>query len=197
MSIGAEPDPAPMLPFPFHLETDRLVIRSPETTDLDDLQDTLCESMADLGPWIPWADHVPTREETAERIARYRACFAEGSDMPMHLRRRSDGRFVGGVGVHRPRTAVPACEIGYWVRSGDGGRGYVTEAVSALIDHLFDRCALERVELRIDPANGPSRALAERLGFELEGILRANDRHWDGSLKDSCVYARIARDTPR
>ena len=192
-----ESAPAPMLPFPFRLETERLVVASPEARDVDDLHAALCESMDDLGPWIPWADHVPTREETVARIARYERCFREGSDMPMHVWRRSDRRLVAGVGVHRPRPAIPAGEVGYWVRSGDGGRGYVSEAVSALVEHLFDRCALERVELRIDPANGPSRALAERLGFELEGILRANDRHWDGSLKDSCVYARIVNDTRR
>ena len=191
------PAPAALLSFPFRLETERLVVASPRAQDVDDLHATLCESMEDLGPWIPWADHVPTREETVARIDRYEQCFREGSDMPMHVWRRSDGRLVGGVGVHRPRPAIPAGEVGYWVRSSDGGRGYVSEAVSALVDHLFDQCALERVELRIDPENVPSRALAERLGFVLEGILRANDRHWDGSLKDSCVYARIASDAPR
>ena len=55
----------------------------------------------------------------------------------------------------------------------------------------FVTLGARRVELRIDARNHPSIAVAERLGFELEGILRRDVRDHHGVLRDTRVYALI------
>ena len=47
------------------------------------------------------------------------------------------------------------------------------------------------VEIRMSARNMKSKAVPERLGFVLEGMLRNDARHVDGMLRDTCIYARI------
>ena len=83
-------------------------------------------------------------------------------------------------------------EIGYWVRKSAQGQGYVSEVVAALARMAFEELQARRVEIRMDVNNARSRVVAERCGFELEGILRRDALTVDGEPRDTCVYARIA-----
>ena len=51
-----------------------------------------------------------------------------------------------------------------------------------------------RIEIRMDDRNERSWQVAERCGFELEGILRNYARREDGSLENTRIYAKITRD---
>lgn len=184
----------PLLPYPFELATERLVLRSPDVMHAAELNAAIGESITDLAPWMAWADHVPPLEETTARCRSAASEFRIGHDFRVHVFALDDGRLVGGTGVHRVRPEVPGCEIGYWVRTGEGGKGYVTEAVRALVDLLWKTTPVRRIEMRMHSENVRSRGVPERLGFELEGILRADSRHVDGSLRNTCVYARVRSD---
>jgi len=68
----------------------------------------------------------------------------------------------------------------------------VTEAVNALAEYAFQQIKAVRVELITDEENVSSRRVAERSGFVLEGVLRNERRAPDGTLRNTCVYARAA-----
>ena len=72
------------------------------------------------------------------------------------------------------------------------GQGHVSEAVQQLCALAFDRLTARRVEIRCDTINLRSRAVAERCGFELEGVLRRDVLGVDGQPRDTAVYARLA-----
>ena len=188
---------AALLSHPFELRTARLILRAPAEAHAEALNAAVRESIADLAPWMPWADHVPSLEETTTQCRVAEADFRAGRDFRVHLFTADGARIVGGTGVHRVRPEVPGCEIGYWVRSGESGKGYVTEAVRALVDLLWETSPVRRIEMRMHSANVRSRAVPERLGFDLEGVLRADSRHVDGTLRDTCVYARVRGESPR
>lgn len=180
-----------MLPFPFELRTERLFLRSPHRASAEALNLAVCASIDRLSVWMDWAQHAPSLAETRHQCDQAEAAFRGGDDFQIHIWNPQGERIIGATGVHRVRPEVPACEIGYWIRTGFEGRGYAREAVEALVSWLLAKTAFERIELRMDRHNVRSRALAERLGFALEGVLRAESRRVDASLRDTCVYARL------
>jgi RimJ/RimL family protein N-acetyltransferase len=74
------------------------------------------------------------------------------------------------IGIDRPGRTV---ELGYAVLPGARGRGVATATLRAMTAWARSELGAIRVELRIDPANEASKRVAERCGFEREGVLRA------------------------
>src|SRR5690606_11812221 len=93
---------------------------------------------------------------------------------------------------HRMDWAVRSFEIGYWIRKDAEGQGIVTEAVNAITRYAFEQLQARRVETRFETENLRSRAVAERLGYDLDGCLR-QDRFKVGSqeLTDTWIFSRI------
>jgi ribosomal-protein-serine acetyltransferase len=176
---------------PARLETDRLVIRRPEPGDAPSIVDAIAESIAELRPWMPWAQKVPTLAEQEAHVLQAGRSFDAGEDFPLHLFEKASGTYLGGSGLHRFDWSVPRFEIGYWVRTSRVGRGYCTEAVRAIAAMAFEALGARRVEIHCNAENRASWRVAERAGFELEGVLRQMAREADGHLRDTRVYARV------
>ena len=70
------------------------------------------------------------------------------------------------------------------------GRGFMHEALSALITHAFETCALRRLEVEVNSANNPSNGLIQKLAFRKEGFLR---QRWfrKGSTHDTNIYGLL------
>lgn len=179
----------PILPQPF--ESERLLLRAPRESDAEALVEAIAETHAELRPWMVWAQEVPSVAAERAHLRETARRFAAGEDLPLFLFSRETGGFVGGSGLHRFDWSVPRFEIGYWVRAACARRGYATEAVRAIAAAAFDRLGARRVEIRCSDANERSWRVAERAGFALEGVLRHEGRHLDGSLRDTRVYARV------
>lgn len=173
------------------LTSERLLLRAPCAGDGVALNEAVVESIDQLKPWMPWAQGLPSVEQS-ELVCRQMAVhFAQRSDLPMFIFDRGTGHFIGGTGLHRFDWSVPRFEIGYWVRHSAQGRGLVTEAVQTLARFAFDGLRARRVEVRMSSANQRSRAVAERCGFTLEGVLRQDSLSTDGQPRDTVVYARV------
>ncbi|MGI8886007.1 MAG: GNAT family N-acetyltransferase [Gaiellaceae bacterium] len=96
---------------------------------------------------------------------------------------------LGGTGLHKRRGA-DALEIGYWIRSSHVGRGLATESSAALTRVAFELCDVDRVEIRVDPANEASLTIPRKLGFVEEGILRRRlPPDEDGVPRDVIVFS--------
>jgi RimJ/RimL family protein N-acetyltransferase len=176
---------------PEWIETDRLRIRGPAESDAEVVLAAIRETFEALRPWMEWAQRIPTLAEERARIAAARAAFAAGDDLRLFAFERASGALVVASGLHRPDWDVPSFGTGYWVRAGYGGRGYVTEACRAITQAAFAALGAERVEIRCHDRNVRSWRVAERAGFTLEGVLRNERRHLDGTLRDTRVYARL------
>ena len=181
------------IPYPLELITERLIVRSPSEEDAEELRVAIKESLEDLGPWMPWADHVPTLAEAKENCAKALQDFKDGKNHRLHFFLKESHIFLGGSGLHRIDWSVPKFEIGYWIRRSYSGNGYVTEAVDEISRYAFDELCAKRVEMRMSTKNEKSWRVAERLGFILEGTLRNEHRNNDGTLRDTRIYARTSK----
>lgn len=180
-----------LLDFPDSFETERLTIRSPMPGDGAELQAAVAESIDDLRPWMPWADHVPTVEEEEKAVRKGRARFLTREDLWLLLFLKGTHTLVGGSGLHRMDWDVPSFEIGYFARSRFAGQGYITEAVRGITRFAFETLSARRVEIQCDARNERGQRVAERAGFELEATLRNHAVAVDGELRDTLIYVRL------
>jgi RimJ/RimL family protein N-acetyltransferase len=95
-----------------------------------------------------------------------------------------------GVGLDRQRNAGEAF---YWVGAPARGRGVARAALRLVVRYAFETLGLERVELKIDPGNTPSQAVAVACGFTYEGTLRS-DQPFKGRRMDSQIWSRLPDD---
>jgi RimJ/RimL family protein N-acetyltransferase len=65
-----------------------------------------------------------------------------------------------------------------------------------LLRHAFEQQQCFAVEFRTHRLNTASRRAIERLGAQLDGILRAHQRTADGNLRDTAVYSITAAEWP-
>jgi aminoglycoside 6'-N-acetyltransferase len=97
------------------------------------------------------------------------------------------GDVAAGTDGDDPRLAV----VGFTFARAHQGRGYATEALTAVLDHLFLGCGKHRVSATCDTRNTGSVALLERVGMRREAHHLQN-AWWQGEWTDEYVYAVLA-----
>lgn len=181
-----------LLDFPTEFTTERLLIRMPLPGDGKIVHEAIVASRNELKAWLPFAQKEQTEEETEINIRGSHLEFLKREDLRLLVFHKDTGEFIASSGLHRINWKVRKFEIGYWIDTRQSGKGYMTEAVEGITNFAFTDLQAARVEIRCDTENIKSRAVAERLGFELEGILRNDDFNVEGTqLRDTCVFSKI------
>ena len=145
-----------------------------------------------LAPWMPWVATTVTVDDTMGFLRFARAEYVAGKQF--HCNLRYQGAIAGGIGLRLDRSH-DACELGYWIDAGLVGRGIVTRAARALTAAAFEHLSMHRVCIRAAEQNVRSRAVAERLGYTFEGVLRDNERVGDRYLT-LASYSMLAHEWP-
>ena len=147
-----------------------LVLRRWLIADAPRLLAAIESSLPELRLFMPWAMETPT----LETVEAFLQTVASGGSMGFGLvEDDGDCEVAGGFGLH-DRRGPGTLEIGYWVRSDRTGRGYATAATRALTDAALDVFpAVDRIEIRCDPANLASAAIPPKLGYRLDRTLVA------------------------
>ena len=157
--------------------------------DLADGHFALIErNLTRLALWEPWANDVHTLETTRTYLAWQAQAFRSKTALPFVI--VQDGEQVGSCTA---RLDLPngSAEVGYWIDTAAEGTGVARESVGALVDHVFSRGDVHRVQARTAVHNDRSRALLDRLGFVVEGVQRSGQQ-MPGRRVDMAVYAKIA-----
>lgn len=185
-----------LIDIPERLDGPRTVLCAPRAGLGAEMAVVITQSLSHLRPWMPWAQEAPTAESAELVVRRMQADFVGRRDLSFQIFARrpdgSPGRLLGGTGLHRMDWTVRRFEIGYWIRPEAAGQGHVSEAVRLLTALAFGTLTARRVEIRCDTRNLKSRAVAERCGFELDGVLRRDAIGVDGTPRDTAVYSRIS-----
>ncbi|MGZ3272248.1 MAG: GNAT family N-acetyltransferase [Caulobacteraceae bacterium] len=140
------------------LETERLILRCPQESDLDGFAEMMAdpEAMRFLGGVKPRAEAWRTLATLAG------SCVIRGYTL-FSVIDKASGEWLGRVGPWFPE-AWPGKEVGWGLKRSAWGKGYATEAATASMDHAFDALGWDEVIHTIDPSNAPSIAVAKRLG---------------------------------
>ncbi|WP_172196317.1 GNAT family N-acetyltransferase [Saccharibacillus qingshengii] len=149
------------------------------------------ESRHTLRPWMPWTGQMQSLADAEEFIAAAARLYADNDAVTAGL--WEDGRLAGVIGFHEINWRSRSAQIGYWLGGSFEGRGLMSLAARSLIDYAFIELDLNRIEIRCATLNRRSRAVPERLGFLLEGILRQAEK-LEGGYMDHAVYGMLAEE---
>ena len=105
-----------------------------------------------------------------------------------------EGELIGDIAVSRWNEDRESCEIGYCLSRRFWNQGLMTEALSAVMDYLFDTVGFHRISLRHDIRNIASGRVMQKCGMRPEGITRGERRRADGSWADICNYGLLSED---
>jgi ribosomal-protein-serine acetyltransferase len=164
------------------------VLRPFKPSDAGELTETIAANREHLARWLPWAESHGFGD-SVESLDRKRAQIEanDGFEGAIVL----DGRIVGVAGFHAVDWINRSSSIGYWLAVEAIGRGLMSGAVRALLDHAFGSWELHRVIIEAVVDNARSRAIPERLGFREEALLR-EAKLIRGRYEDAVLYAMLA-----
>ena len=164
------------------IQTERLLLRAFKESDYDDLFEYLSQLENDEFEGYPGITY-----ENGIKHLKYRV----GSDEFYAIELLESGKVIGNI--YCGNRDYDTKEAGYIVNKLHQGKGYASEALSAVIENAF-REGAHRVYAECDPRNTPSWKLLEKVGLSRDAHFKQNIWfHKDGSgnpiWKDTYVYA--------
>jgi RimJ/RimL family protein N-acetyltransferase len=158
--------------------------------------DGLVEAARDGELWQLWYTSIASPERMASEIERRLGLQAQGSMLPFTVFDAA-GRIAGMTTYMNIDAVNKRVEIGStWYAMRVQRTPLNTECKLMLLGHAFERLDCIAVEFRTHRLNTQSRRAIERLGAQLDGILRAHSRAGDGTLRDTAVYSITAAEWP-
>lgn len=113
----------------------------------------------------------------------------EGKSIPFIIYDKARSTFIGSTRYGNIDARNKVLHIGWtWISIESQGTGINKEVKHLMLDHAFRDMDFEKVEFRIDERNIRSRKAVEKLGAQLEGVLRRNLIVKDGYRRNSCCY---------
>ena len=116
--------------------------------------------------------------------------FRRQAALKWGIARRTDDQIIGTTTLFNLSFDNHRCELGYGLDRAEWGKGYMQEALRALLDYAFNVLDLHRLEADVDPRNENSIRIVEKLGFQREGYLR---ERWqvNGEIQDALFFGLL------
>ena len=172
------------------ITTPRVVLRWISEDDIDGLYDVF----SDPRVMRYWSSGPLANREAAAALQREIAAGNESNSMfKWGLALRDSNVVIGTSTLFNLNLDNGRAELGYAMGSAYWGKGYMNEALKALVSHAFGVMNLRRLEADVDPRNAASIRTLERLGFQREGFLRER-WHVMGEIQDALFYGLLRRE---
>jgi ribosomal-protein-serine acetyltransferase len=184
------------MPLPSDFTDGAIRIRRLDLADVDALFASVRASLPELMAFMPWAHPDYSREETSVFLAASYLAWSTGAAFEFAILDADSGAHLGGVGINSYSRAESVANLGYWVRSDAAGRGVCTAAARLAARFAFEHVGLRRLKLYHAVDNSASGAIARKLGFQREGLLRAR-LSAGGRVHDAVLYGMIGLDELR
>lgn len=169
------------------LETDRLRLRHSVMEDAEAIFAEYAQD-AEVTKYLTWR---PTGniEDTREHLRTSATAWKEGKAFQWVILRKEDDQLLGAVGV---RVDGHKVELGYVLARRFWGKGYMTEAVRAVVNWALKEEEVYRIWAVCDVENPASARVMEKAGMRREGILRRWTIHPNRSdeSRDCYCYAK-------
>lgn len=168
-----------------------IILRNYQEKDAPILFTVIDSNRQHLRPWLIWVDGTLKEEHSLEYI---RAARQEQYDQKsMALGIFKNERLIGGMGMHQWDQQLKKAQIGYWLIKEAEGKGILHQCATTMLHYLFGQLQLNKIELHHLPGNVRSAAVARRLHFKVEGILR-DSFLMNGKLNDLVINGLLRKE---
>ena len=167
------------------IETKRLILRAPQTADVDDYM-AFCntEFVLRYNAMMP---------RTSEQI---RKRFAVEQRDTLVIEHKADGKVIGEISIEDDsvRWGVESKELSYFISEAYSRKGYMREALGAVINYLFVTEAIECVAARCFAPNTASLALLKSLGFHQDGYIPRCVKGYKDQIFDDTLHSLFKKE---
>ena len=177
------------------IQTDRLDLRLPQLSDHKNWSQLRFESKEFLTPWEPtWSHDHLLRRPFINRVNWAKRSIQNGTAIPLFIINRNDGVLIGAITLDNIRRGPnQTATMGYWIGLPYVRKGFMSEAISALVNYAFGTLDISRIESACLPENTPSRKVLEKCGFKYEGVAQAYIQI-DGRWRTHVLYSSLRYD---
>ena len=170
------------------LKSDRLILRPLNGNDLDDFYEIFSDREV-----MRYYDVLPleNREQAKLMLDGFIGAFADRSMLRWGIEYR--GKMVGTCGFFGFKDDCRKAEMGYELNSAYHRLGIMSEALTMILDFIFAKSDINRVEAYAEPDNTASLAVLKKLGFTREGTLRQYEYCRDGII-DITIWGLLRSD---
>lgn len=182
-----------MLTINFHpfqnLKTERLLLRRLNENDVDEV--LALRGNPETMKYIP-KPLAKSKEEALEHIAMIEDKIVNNIGINWGITLKGDPKIIGIIGIYKFYPENHRAEIGYMSLPETNGKGYITEAIKAVVTYGFEQLNLHSIEAIIDPNNIASERVLQKNGFVKEVHILENEL-WDGKYWDTVIYSLLKR----
>lgn len=147
----------------------RITLREVQAIDLPDLMEVNGDpEVTQFLPYTTWQ----SLSDASAWLERMKTLMATGSAKQLVIVRNNDNKVIGTALLFKFDEGSNRLELGYALGRAYWKQGYASEALRALLTHVFSAMHVRRVEAEVNPSNVASNALLRSLGFSQEGYLR-------------------------
>ncbi len=137
------------------------------------------------------AMEIKTEEDAKKLIVDFVNAWMNCGPFFMGVFLKESEQFVAQIYIGSVNQTVPEFGIGYFADMEHEGKGYVTEAVNAVVKSLIEILDAHRIRIETDDTNVRSISVAERCGFVKEGHIRENKKNLDGSYSGTIYFGLL------
>ena len=132
-------------------------------------------------------------QDAIDLIDRVNNEFRESSGITWGMKLKGASELIGLIGLYRLKLEHYRGELGYTLHIDHWGKGFMSEAIQAVLKYSFEEVGFNSIEADTDPSNTRSMKVLERNGFKLEGQLRESF-FFAGEFYDSAIWSMLKSD---
>ncbi len=145
-----------------------------------------------LGKWLPFVETTRALKDTQAFIKSVIETPAEKRELVFAI--FYEGEFAGIIGTRFSDKVNRKTEVGYWLSETMQGKGIITLAVKSLVNILFNRKNINRIQIKCATGNLPSQNVAKRAGFIFEGVERDGELLSGEEFTDLKIYSKLKKE---
>ena len=141
-----------------------------------------------LSAFLPWVKHMQSVTNFSDYISHCESLYNQKKEVSFVI--IYEEVVVGRIGLHNIDMQHKNASLGYWLTKDAEGKGIISKGCKSLINYAFDQIGVHRIEIKAAADNIRSRAIAEKLQFKKEGILR--EAEWvNKKFIDMALYSLL------